>query len=142
MPNFPDEEQGPSGSAGNQKRDDKEGEDRRPEEPMQQDPDPAGKYDKASTGGLFGLDFNLLDDFEIETKTLEGTTEPAEDETSTLEHPSACMNLSLNLPDSSSPAKLKKNEIKLSLVSPRRKKLEGTARVLFLGTLSEEEWAS
>ena len=30
--------------------------------------------------------------------------------------------------------------MKLSLVSSRRRKIEGTARVLFLGTLSEEEW--
>ena len=55
MPKFPDEmrteEQGPSTSGRNQKRDDKEGEDRRSEEPMQQDRDQAGKDDdKASTG--------------------------------------------------------------------------------------------
>ena len=50
---FPDEmrseEQGPSSSGRNQ-RHDEEGEDRRSEEPMQQDPDQVGKdNDKAST---------------------------------------------------------------------------------------------
>ena len=94
VPKFPDEmrteEQGPSISGRNQKRDDKEGEDRRSEEPMQQDPDQAGKDDdKASTGGVSSQDFNFSDDFEIGTETLEGTTEPAEDETSTLKPPSA-----------------------------------------------------
>ena len=47
VPKFPgetrSEEQRFSGSGSNQKRDDKEGEDRRSEEPMQQDPDQAGK---------------------------------------------------------------------------------------------------
>ena len=57
---------------------------------MQQDPDQAGKDDdKASTGGMSSLDFNFLEDFEVETGTLEGTTEPAKDETSTLKPPSA-----------------------------------------------------
>ena len=57
IPKFPDEtgseEQGPSSSGKNQKRDDKEGENHsRSEKPMQQDPDQAGKDDdKASTGG-------------------------------------------------------------------------------------------
>ena len=57
IPKFPDEtgseEQGPSSSGKNQKREYKEGENhRRSEEPMQQDPDQAGKDDdKASTGG-------------------------------------------------------------------------------------------
>ena len=67
VPNFPDEtmneEQRPSGPGRNQKRDDKEGEDRRPEEPMKQDPDQTGKDDdKASAGGVSSLDFNFLDD--------------------------------------------------------------------------------
>ena len=57
---------------------------------MQQDPDQAGKDDdKASTGGMSSLDFKFLKDFEVETGTLEGTTELAEDETSTLKAPSA-----------------------------------------------------
>ena len=58
---FPDgtrnEEQGPSRSGRNQKRDDKEGEDRRSEQPMQQGPNQAGKDDdKASMGGMSSLD--------------------------------------------------------------------------------------
>ena len=97
IPKFPDgtgtEEQGSSSSGKNQKRDDKEGEDQcRSEEPMQQNPDQARKVDdKASTGGMSSLDFNFLEEFEVETETLAGTTEPAEDETSTLEPPSAFM---------------------------------------------------
>ena len=56
IPEFPDgtrsEEQDLSNSGRNQKRDNKEGEDRRSEEPMQQDPDQAGKDDqKASNVG-------------------------------------------------------------------------------------------
>ena len=136
MPKFPDEtmneKHGPSVSGRNQKRDDKEGEDRRPEEPMQQDPDQAGKDDdKASTGGVCSLDFNFLDAFEIRTETSEGTTEPAEDETSMLEPPSAFMNLSRSLPESSSPGKFKTTEMKLLLESPQRRRIEGTARVPF-----------
>ena len=89
IPKFPDgigsEKQGPSGSVNNQKRDDKEGEDQRQsEEPVH--PGKAGKDDdKASTGGTSSLDFNFLQDFEAETRTIEGTTEPAVDETFTLE---------------------------------------------------------
>ena len=117
MPNFPDEmrseEQGPLSSGRNQKRDDMEGEDRRSEEPMQQDPDQAGKDDdKALTGGVSSLDFNFLGDFGIGTETLEGMTEPAEDEVSTLEPPSAFINISGNLPESSSPGKVKTIETK------------------------------
>ena len=128
MPKFPDEmrseEEGSSSSERNQKRDDKEGEDRRSEEPKQQDPDQAGKDgDKASTGGVSSIDFIFLDDFEIGTVTLEGTTEPAEDETSTLEPPSASMNISRNLTESSSPGKLKTIETKLLMESPRRRRI-------------------
>ena len=74
------------------------------------------------------------------TDTLAGTTEPAEDETSTLEPPSAFMNAAHNLQESSSPGKIGTTTKKLSLESPRRRKIDGGARVLFLGTLSEEEW--
>ena len=96
------EEQGFTGSGRNRQRDDKEGEDRQPEEVMEQDPDQAGKdEDKASTGGVSSLDFILLDDSEVEAEKLEGTIEPAEDGTSTLEPPSAFMNPSCNLPESS-----------------------------------------
>ena len=146
IPKFPvgtgSEEQGPSSSRKNQKRDDEEGEDHgRSEEPMQQDPDQAGKYDdKALTGGMSSLDFNFLEDFEVETGTLEGTTEPAEAETSALEPPSAFMDSNRKLLESSSPGSSKAIEKKVLMESPRRRRIEGTARVLFLGTLPEEDW--
>ena len=74
VPKFPDElmneEQGHSGSGRNQKRDDKKEEDRRPEEPMEQNSELAGKDgDKNSTGGVSSLNFNVLDDYEIGTET-------------------------------------------------------------------------
>ena len=113
------EEQGFSGSGRNRQRDDKEGEDRQPEEVMEQDPDQAGKDDdKASTGGVSSLDFILLDDSEVEAEKLEGTIEPAEDGTSTLEPPSAFMNPSCDLPESSSPGNFKTTEMKLLMESP------------------------
>ena len=81
---------------------------------MEQDPYQVGKDDdKASTCVASSLDFNYLENYEDETETLEGTTEPAEDETSMMEHPSACMNLSRDLPESSSPGKFKDTEMKL-----------------------------
>ena len=89
---------------------------------------------------MSSLDFNFLGDYEIGTETLEGTTEPAEDETSTLESPSAFMDLSRKLPESSSAGKFKTTETKLLMESPRRRRIEGTSRVPFLWTLSEEEW--
>ena len=67
-------------------------------------------------------------------------TESAEDETTTLEPPSAFMNLSHNLPDSSSPGKTKATAMKLLTESPRRRRIEGACRLHFLGTLPEEEW--
>ena len=61
---------------------------------MQQDPDQADKEnDKASTGGMPSLDFNFLRDFENGTDPLEGTTETAEEGTSTLKPPSAFMEM-------------------------------------------------
>ena len=145
VPKFPDEmmneEQGPSGPGRNQKRDDKVGEDHRSEEPMQQDPDQTGNDDdKASTGGVSSLYFSFLDDFEIGIEPLEGTTEPAEAETSTLEPPSAFMKFTQNLPISSSPGKFKTTEMNILLESPRRRRIESTARVPLLGILPEEEW--
>ena len=123
------EEQGPSSSGRNQKRDDKEGDDRRSEGPMHHDPDQAEKttIKQTSIGRVSSLDFNFSDDLEIGTETLEGTTEPAEDETSTLEPPSAFMNISRNLPESRSPGKLKTIETKLLMESPRRRRIEDTA---------------
>ena len=107
---------------------------------MQQEPDQAGKDDdKASTGGMSRLDFNFLEDFEVKTGTSEGTTEPAEDETSTLESPSAFMVANRKLLESSSPGNSRTIEKKLLMESPRRRRVEGTTRVLFLGRLPEEE---
>ena len=69
VPKFPDEargeEQEPSSSGKNMRRDDGQRGSRRSEEPMQQDPDQAEKEDdKASTGGMFSLDFSFLSEFE------------------------------------------------------------------------------
>ena len=58
---------------------------------MQQDPDQAEKEDnKASTGGVSSQDFNFLTEFESGADALD-TTEPADEGTFTLEHPSALM---------------------------------------------------
>ena len=97
---------------------------------MQQDPDQAEKEDdKASTGGMSSMNFNFLSDFENDTDTLEATTEPAEEGTSTLEPPSAFMEMKRNLPESSSPSNSKNTEKKLLMESPRRRRIEGTVRV-------------
>ena len=74
VPKFPDgirdEEQGPSSSGKNPRRDDGQVGSRRSEEPMQQDPDQADKDDdKSSTGRMSSLDFNFLKDFENGTGT-------------------------------------------------------------------------
>ena len=135
IPKFPDgtmnEEQGPSSLGKNQKRDDKEGENhRRSEEPTQQDPDQAAKDDnKASTGGISSLDFNFLENFEVETGTLKRMTEPAEDETSTLEPPSAFLDANQKLPESSSPGNSITIAKKVLMESSRRKRIEGTAGI-------------
>ena len=51
------------------------------------------------------------------------------------------METNRNLPESSSPSNSKNTETKKLLIeSARRRRLEGTARVRFLGTLPEEEW--
>ena len=67
VPKFPDgvrdEEQGPSSSGKNSRRDDGQGAIRRSYGPMQQDPDQAEKEDdKASTGGMSSLDFKFPSD--------------------------------------------------------------------------------
>ena len=81
---------------------------------MQQDPDQAEKEDdNASTGGISSLEFNLFSDFENGIDTLEATTEPAEEGTSTLKPPSAFMGTNRNLPESSSPSNSKNAEQKL-----------------------------
>ena len=95
--------------------------------PMQQDRDQAeGEDDKASTGGMSSLDFNFLSNFENDTDTLEATTEPADEGTSTLESPSAFMGTDRNLPERSSPSNSKYTEQKLLMESPRRRRIEGT----------------
>ena len=108
---------------------------------MQQDPDQAEEEDyKASTGVICSLDFIFLSDFENGTDTLEGTTEPGDEGVFTLEPPSAFMEMNRNLLESSSPSSSKNAEKRILIESPRRRRLEGTARVPFLGTLPEEEW--
>ena len=144
IPKFPEgaktEKQGPSNSKDTSEGDDEQGGSRRSEEPMHQDPDQAEKEDdKASTGGVFSLDFNFLSDFENNADTLE-TTEPANAGTSTLEPPSAFVEMNRDLPESSTPGSSKDNEQRLLLESPRRRRIEGAARVPILGTLPEEEW--
>ena len=145
VPKLPDgvrnEEQGPSSSVKNPRRNDGQGGSRRSEETMQQDPDQSEKEDvKASTGGMSSLDLNFLSDFENGTDTLEATTEPADEGTSKLEPPSAFIERNRNLPESSSPSNSKNAEKKLLRELQRRRRIEGTARVPFLGTLPEEEW--
>ena len=123
-----DDEQGPSGSAQNKKLVDEDQENCQTAKPMDQDPDQAQKNDdKAQVGGASSLEFNFLDDDEPET--VGGTTEPAEDKTSTLEleSPSAFMKTIHNLPESSSPGKTETITKKISTESPRTKKKESTA---------------
>ena len=45
-----------------------------------------------------------------------------------------------NLPESSSPGNSRNNDKRILMESPRRRRIEASARVLFLGTLPEEEW--
>ena len=144
IPKFPEgarnEEQGLSNSKEKPEGDDGQGGSRQSEEPMQQEPDQAQKEDdKASTGGLSSLDFNFLSDFKNGADALE-TNEPADEGTSTLEPPTAFMETSQNLPESSSPGNSKDNEQRLLVESPRRRRIEGAARVPILGALPEEKW--
>ena len=143
IPNFPEEadndEQGPSSSNKvKSEGDDGQGGSRQTEEPMQQDQ--AGLADdRASTGGTSSLDFNIFSDLENNADTLE-TTEPADEGISTLEPPSAFMEMKRNLPESSSPGNSRNNDQRFLMESPRRRRIEASARVPFLGTLPEEEW--
>ena len=50
------------------------------------------------------------------------------------------MELNRDLPESSSLGNSKDREQRLLMESPRRRTIEGAARVPFLGTLPEEEW--
>ena len=144
IPKFPEgadnDKQGPSSSKRDRsERDDGQGGSRQTEEPMQQDASQAGGEDyRASTGGVSSLDFNIFSDLENNVDTLE-TTEPADEGTSTLEPPSAFMEMKRNLPESSSPGNSRNNEQRILIESPRSR-IEGSARVPFLGTLPEEEW--
>ena len=141
IPKFPEgadnEKQGPSSS----KKDMSEGEDgqggsRQAEEPMQQDVSQAGgEDDRASTGGISSLDFNIFSDLQNNDDTLEAT-EPADEP---LEPPSAFTEMKRNLPESSSSGNSRNNEQRILMESPRRRRIEGSARVPFLGTLPEEE---
>ena len=107
---------------------------------MQEDPDQVEKEDdKASTGGVYSLDFNFLSDFENNADTLEAN-EPTNEGTSTLKPPSVFAEMKRNLPESSSAGNSKDNEQRLLMESPRRRRIEGAVRVPFLGTLAEEEW--
>ena len=105
---------------------------------MQPELDQAEKEDyKASTGGVSSLDFNFLSDFESGADALE-MTEPADEGTSTLEPPSAFMERNRNLPESGSPSNYKDTEQRLLVQSPRRRRIEGAARVPFLGTCASQ----
>ena len=105
---------------------------------MQEDPDQVEKGDdKASTGGVSSLDFNFLSDFENNADTMEAT-EPAIEGTSTLELPLAFVEINRSLPESSSPGNSKDNEQRLLVESPRRRRIEGAARVPFLGTFPKK----
>ena len=120
-------------------REDLEQEPSSEQEPMQHDPDQTEKEDdKASTGGMSSLDFNFLGDFENGTYTLEATTEPADAETSTLESLSAFMEMNRSLPESTSRRNSKNTEKKLLMELLKRRRIEGTARVPFLGTWAKK----
>ena len=135
------DKQGPSSSKKDMSEgDDRQGESRQTEDPMQQDASQAGgEDDMASTGGVSSLDFNIFSDLENNADTLE-THEPADEAISTLEPPSAFMEMKRDLPESSSSGNSRNNEQIILMESPRRRRIEGSARVTFLGTLPEEEW--
>ena len=54
--------------------------------------------------------------------------------------PSAFMEMKRNLPESSSPGNSRNNDQRILMESPRRRRIEASARVPFLGTLPEGEW--
>ena len=74
------DEQGPSSSKKDMSEgDDGQGGSRQTEEPIQQDADQAGgEDDRASTGGVSSLDFNIFSDLENNADTVE-TNEPADE---------------------------------------------------------------
>ena len=145
IPKFPEgtdnEKQGPSSSKKDMSEgDDGQGGSRQAEEAMQQDASQAGgEDDRASTGGVSSLDFRILSDLENNADTLEAI-EPADEGISTLESPSAFTEMKRNLPESSSPGISRNNEQRILMESPRKRRIECSARVPFLGTLPKEEW--
>ena len=83
----------------------------------------AGKdEDKVSVGGSSILDFNFVVKNKEGTETLAGMTEPAEDENSMLEPPSAFMNTAHKLPESGSPGNIETTRKELLTEFPRRRK--------------------
>ena len=69
------------------------------------------------------------------------TTEPAEKRASTLEPPSVFMKVFHDMSESSSHGAVAVvTSAKLLVDSPRRRKIETAARVLFVGSLPEDEW--
>ena len=50
------------------------------------------------------------------------------------------MEMKRNLPESSSPGNSRDNDQRILMGSPRRRRIEASTRVPFLGTLPEEEW--
>ena len=144
IPKFPERVQNKRARASNSKEisegDDGQGGSRRSEEPMQENPDQAEKEDdKASTGGISRLDFNFLSDFENSADALK-TNEPANEGTLTIEPPSTFVEMNRDVPESSSPGNFRDREERLLMESPRRRRIEGAARVPFLRRLPEEEW--
>ena len=140
---FPEEADNDEKGQSSSKKDKSEGEDgqggsRQTEEPMQQD-QAGGEDDRASTGGTSSFDFNIFSDLEINAETLE-TTELADEGISTLEPLSAFTEMKRNLPESCSTGNSGKSEQRILMESPRRRRIEGSARVPFLGTLPEDEW--
>ena len=132
IPKFPEgtdnDEQGPSSSKKDMSEgDDGQGGSRQTEEPMQQDADQAGgEDDRASTGRVSSLDFNIFSDLENNADTLE-TNVPADEGISTLEPPSAFMEMKRNLPESSSPCNSRNSEQRSLMESPRRRRMGSTS---------------
>ena len=101
-----------------------------------------GKKDRMSKFDLGALDWDLLENDFIET---EGG---GANETLVLMTPSSFMSLTKENPANLSPvesmslveAYQRKGESKLLNESPRRKRIDESMRVAFLGTLPEEEW--
>ena len=146
IPKFPEgtdnEKQGPSSLKKDMSEgDDGQGGSRQAEEPMQQDANQAGgEDDRESTGGISSLNFNFLSDFENNADTLEAT-EPADEGTSTLEHPIAFTEMKRKLPESSSTGNSRNNEQRILMESPRRRRIECSARV-FLGNVARRRVGS